>query len=270
MHGGNGGAAVDVHGQIEPAVRGDGACVQCHDAIGRDVAAHTKHDPSGSGSRCLECHMPRTVYGIAEVHRSHRIRSPDPAAEAEAGEPGACTLCHLDRSPAWAARERARLWPDPPRAPAARPDGVSTDLPDSIASVLAGDAVQRAVFASAMGRTDAPIAARDKAFLRVHLAVTLGDAYPSVRWLAQRSLEALERELPIGLAPALESFDFSDGAKSRRAVVLELLDLVAARSRASLAPPADGLLLRRDGSPDLPAIVPLIERQLGRAISIGE
>jgi hypothetical protein len=270
MHGANEGRDVDVHGQIEPSMRGDRACVQCHDAIGRDVAAHTKHDPARSGSRCLECHMPRTVYGIAEVHRSHRIRSPDPAAEAEAGVPDACTLCHLDRSPAWAARERARMWGGPERAPASRPDGASTELPDSIASVLAGDAVQRAVFAAAMGRTDAPIAPADKAFARVHLAVTLGDAYPSVRWLAQRSLEALERELPIGLAPALASFDFTEGPESRRKTVLDLLDLVAARSRAALAPAKDGLLLRPDGAPDLPAIVPLTERQLGRAISIGE
>jgi hypothetical protein len=259
-----------VHGQVEPAMRGDRACVQCHDAIGKDVAAHTKHEAAGSGSRCLECHMPRTVFGVAEVHRSHRIRSPDPAAEAEAGEPDACTLCHLDRSPAWAARERSRLWGTPGRAPASRPDGASTDLPDSIASVLSGDAVQRAVFAKAMGRSDAAVAPRDKAFLRVHLAVTLGDAYPSVRWLAQRSLEDLEGELPTGLASALESFDFTDGSGSRRKAVLELLDLVAARSRASLALPAAGLLLRPDGAPDLSAIVPLTERQLSRAISIGE
>jgi hypothetical protein len=267
MHGGPG---VDVHGQIDPAMRGDEACVQCHDAIGRDVAAHTKHDAKGSGSRCLECHMPRTVYGIAEVHRSHRIRSPDPAADAEAGEPDACTLCHLDRSPVWAARELARLWGKPAREPASRPDGASTDLPDSIASVLAGDAVQRAAFASAMGRPDAALAPREKAFLRVHLAVTLGDAYPSVRWLAQRSLEALERELPIGLGVALDAFDFTEGPERRRARVLELLDLVAARSRASLATPGAGCLLRPDGAPDLSAIVPLTERQLGRAISIGE
>ncbi len=270
MHGANEGRDVDVHGQIEPSMRGDRACVQCHDAIGRDVAAHTKHDPARSGSRCLECHMPRTVYGIAEVHRSHRIRSPDPASEAEAGVPDACTLCHLDRSPAWAARERARMWGGPSHAPASRADGASVELSDSITSVLAGDAVQRAVFAAAMGRMDAPLDPKEKAFLRVHLAVTLGDAYPSVRSLAQRSLEALERELPIGLAPALASFDFTDGAESRRKVVLELLDLVAAKSRAALAPSKPGFLLRPDGAPDLPAIVPLTERQLGRAISIGE
>jgi hypothetical protein len=93
----------DVHGMIEPELRGDRACTQCHEEIARDVRAHTHHDPAGAGSRCLECHMPRMVYGIVDIHRSHRIESPDVARDVEAGRPNACTSCHTGETALWAA-----------------------------------------------------------------------------------------------------------------------------------------------------------------------
>jgi hypothetical protein len=260
----------DVHGQVEPAMRTNQACVQCHAVIGRDVAAHTKHASGSSGSQCMECHMPRMVYGVVEIHRSHRIEIPDAKRDAEGGRPNACTLCHLDKSPLWTAREMTRMWGREFAAPSARLDRAPLDLADSIASLLAGDAVQRAVYAKAMGRNDAAIAPEDKLFLRLHLAVTLGDGYPSIRWIAQRSLAELERENPIGLGPALDKLDHMAGQEARREAVFGMLKLVSEHSHGKLRPAFDGSLVRSDFSLDLDAVIRLTNLQGERIISIGE
>jgi predicted CXXCH cytochrome family protein len=264
MHGG------DVHGQLEPRMRTNDACTQCHEEIGRDVAAHTHHRADSSGSACLDCHMPRIVYGIVDLHRSHRIENPDPAHDAEAGRPNACTLCHLDKSATWAAQETARLWKLPERVPASRPDGAPIEMADALASLYSGDAVQRAVFARAMGRPEAALAPRDKIALRTALTTTLGDAYPSIRWLARKSLIALEEELPLGLGAELAAFDPASDEPTRRAAAIAIFERTAALAPARLAPPAAGSLVRADFRPDLPAIVEALNRQARRVISIGE
>lgn len=260
----------DVRGQLEPAMRTNHACTQCHTDIGRDVAAHTKHGADSSGSACLECHMPPMVYGVVEIHRSHRIEIPDAKRDAENGRPNACTLCHLDKSALWTAQEMARAWGPRYVAPAFRLDKAPLDLADSVASLLAGDAVQRAVYAKAMGRADAALAPVDKGFLRLHLAVTLGDGYPSVRWIAQRSLEALERELPIGTREFLENIDHMDGPAARREALFGMLRQIAEHSRAQLRVTPAGLFVRADFTLDLEAIIQLTNLQGERSISIGE
>ena len=264
MHGG------DVRGQIEPRMRGNAACLQCHEAIARDVSAHTKHGADSSGSVCMDCHMPRMVYGVIELHRSHRIENPDPALAAEKGRPSACTLCHLDKSPLWAARETSRLWDLPLREPTSRADGASLELSDALASILCGDAVQRAAYAAAMGRSEAALAPRDKGFVRVLLAVTLGDAYPSVRWLAQRSLEALERELPLGIGAQLARIDHTVGQEQRRRDVIACLESLAKLAPGRLAAPAPGLLVTPEFRAELEALITLMNHQEKRAIAIGE
>jgi hypothetical protein len=260
----------DELGNLTPPMRGNGACLQCHGELGRDLAAHTHHGPDSSGSQCMECHMPRVVYGVVEIHRSHRIEIPDAAGDAEAGRPNACTLCHLDQSPRWAARETARLWNRTPREPASRADHAPLDLPDSVASVLAGDAVQRAVWAKAMGRADAAVKAEDKAFLRLHLAITLGDGYPSIRWIAQRSLTSLEAELSLGLGPLLSSIDHQEGQEARRASLFAVLKALAALAPGKLSPPLAASFARGDFTLDLEAVIRLTDLQGERSISIGE
>lgn len=260
----------DVHGMIEPEKRGNQACLQCHAEIGRDVKAHTKHAPQSSGSACLECHMPRMVYGVVEIHRSHRIEVPDAKRDAEGGRPNACTLCHLDKSPLWTAQEIARLWGREQQLPAFRRDKAPLELADSVASLLSGDAVQRAVYAKAMGRADSALDPRDKAFVRLHLAVTLGDAYASVRWIAQRSLQTLEREFPIGTAEYLRTIDHMAGPEARRAALFGMLELIAERSRDRLHTAPAGFFVGGDFIMDLEAIIRLTDLQGERSISIGE
>ncbi len=260
----------DRAGQLAPEMRGDAACTQCHSEIGRNVAAHTHHRTGSSGSACLDCHMPRMVYGVLEIHRSHRIEIPDPAHDAETGRPDACTLCHLDRSLRWAASSMREWWGERYRLPERRANGAPLELADALASLVCGDAVQRAVYAQALGRSTAALAPADKAFARAALAFTLGDGYPSVRWMAQRSLHALECELPTALAARVDAFDHLAAAEVRRAGALEILDGLPAALRGRLRPPRDGLLMDSEFRADLEAYVKLADLQSSRVIAIGE
>jgi HEAT repeat protein len=78
-------------------------CTRCHEAIGKDVSAHTRHEESSAGSSCVECHMPRNVLSIKAKIRDHGIGLPAPENTERHGIPNACNNCHQDRTPAWAA-----------------------------------------------------------------------------------------------------------------------------------------------------------------------
>ena len=250
MHGG------DPKGMIYESMRGNRACVQCHQDIGADVAGHTMHAVDSSGSQCLDCHMPKIVYGILETHRSHLIEVPDPARDAEQGRPNACTMCHLNRSPLWAADEMKRLWGDAYRRPSFRQDKAPLEMSDAVASLLAGDPVQRAVYASAAGRAGRTL--EDPGQIHATLAVTLGDGWPSVRSFAQRSLETYD-DLPAELRATVGEWDHTL-AEERGAMARAILDY-----------------LSRQGVSEVPTyltddqrLLALLELQEGRIISIGE
>ncbi len=265
MHGG------DPHGMIEPELRGDRACTQCHDEYSslEALEAHTHHSATSSGSRCLDCHMPRMIYGILDVHRSHKIEVPDVRRDVEAGRPNACTLCHLDWSPLQAATEAARLWGGEPQLPRSRPDGVSLDVSDAVASLLAGDAVQRVVFAKAFGRTDTPRGATQRAVDRAVLAATLSDAYPSIRWRAEQSLRALEATHPTGILAALATYDVYADTEARKHATFGVWDRIS-QAEQSLRAPESSPFVGPDLRVDSGAIVALLQLQSRRVISIGE
>jgi len=266
-----------VHGNLTNAMRGNQACVQCHEEIGRDPEAHTHHEPKSSGSQCMECHMPRMVYGILEIHRSHRIEIPDPARNAAKARPDACTLCHLDKSLVWAAEKRNELWGLEGSIPTKRRDKAPIDLADGIASLQAGDALQRVVYAKAFARKDGPIAVEDKGFLRAHLLAMLNDAYPSLRQIARQSLITLEKEEPIGLLDSLEAFDpswtvgsLAEDMERRKRSSLSLMREFSQKAKGHLAAPTAGLLLDPQFRLDLPRVIALLKLQSKHVISIGE
>ncbi|MBL8899403.1 MAG: hypothetical protein JNM84_17330 [Planctomycetes bacterium] len=260
-------------GQLAPEKPGDALCTSCHAEIGREVAAHTKHAPESSGSRCVECHMPRIAYGILDLHRSHRIEVPDPKRDAELARPNACTLCHLERSSTWAVQERARLWGLDATPPASRGDGAPLELPDALAQLFAGDAVQRAAAARALGRRDAATPPRERAAQVTALLLTLGDGYPSIRWIAKRSLLELEAQLSLGLGTELEQFDTLRGLEERRRRIEGLLEAFARRAPARFeAPRAEHPLLGADFRWKRERVLPLLDLQTAksRILSIGE
>ncbi len=81
----------------------DKSCVDCHGAFAEPtaVAAHTHHEPGTSGSRCMNCHMPRINEGLQEMVRTHRIFNPTHKGMIESNQPNACNLCHLDKPIDW-------------------------------------------------------------------------------------------------------------------------------------------------------------------------
>ncbi len=162
----------------------DAACVQCHADLDAGLDAHTRHAPESTGSRCQNCHMPHTVYGLLKSIRSHWIDSPSAQTTVETGRPNACNLCHLDRPLGWAADHLASGWGQ--ARPALSPD--EETVAEGIRWALTGNAHQRGMIAWHFGWPDADAASGDdwKAYFLAHL---LDDPYPAVRYVAARSLE---------------------------------------------------------------------------------
>ena len=264
MHAGN------AAGQLAPDRLGDRACTQCHAAIARNVGAHTHHAPASSGSRCVECHMPRIVYGVLDIHRSHRVEVPDVARDVEGGRPDACTACHADRNAAWAADRMRDFWGARFRRPAARPDGVALETPEALASLHAGDPVQRAVSMAAIGRPDSGVPAGARGFALANALVGLGDAYGAVRFLARRSAISLDRSLNLGIERDLAAYDVQAGRDVRDPALQALLQRFAAAARDRLPPPPEACSSNRDWQLDLDRIRPLLGSQGQHVISVGE
>jgi len=111
----------DVHGTTQSAdlVRPTPAlCLGCHTPGGRNgpraaaVEQHTHHPAGSPGSDCVNCHMPKIEQTIGDVMvRSHTFRFISPVLTEEAGVPNPCTLCHTDKTDAWAIAE-LKKWPE--------------------------------------------------------------------------------------------------------------------------------------------------------------
>ncbi len=264
MHGG------DVHGQIEPHMRSDQACTQCHSEIAADVRSHTHHDPAGAGARCLDCHMPHMVYGVVDIHRSHRIEIPDTRRDVEGGRPHACTQCHADRDALWAADRMREWWGERYQRPRSRLDGAALDAPEALASLHAGDAVQRAVYAWRLGRPESALDEHSRAAAALNLIVTLGDGYPSVRVIARRSLLALDERAGLGLRARLERYDPLAPPDERTRVLYELLEAAPRTLTPQLSQRAGTMMIDVHGQLDLERVRALLELQSTHVISIGE
>jgi predicted CXXCH cytochrome family protein len=82
---------------------GNAVCVQCHAAVKYDAPAHTLHAAGSTGAQCAACHMPTRDYMVIDPRHDHSIRIPRPDLSAKLQTPNACTDCHRDRNPSWAA-----------------------------------------------------------------------------------------------------------------------------------------------------------------------
>ncbi len=102
---------------------GDAVCTQCHSPAGNpdfptlrladyDDPAHHFHEPGTAGASCTSCHAPERVYMGNDWRADHSFRVPRPDLADATGAPDACTTCHADRDPAWAAAEIAARFPD--------------------------------------------------------------------------------------------------------------------------------------------------------------
>ena len=82
-------------------IEGNGLCAQCHAAARYEAKSHRLH-VSGSGSACVDCHMPARTYMKVDDRRDHSFSVPDPGLTIRYGIPNACNDCHRDRTAAWA------------------------------------------------------------------------------------------------------------------------------------------------------------------------
>ena len=223
------------------AGRGDAVCASCHEALAADPARHSRHAAGSEGSRCMNCHMPYTTYGLLKAIRSHQISSPDVAATIETGRPNACNLCHLDRTLAWTA-DTLETWFDRPRP--ALPASESRTA-SSILAILQGDAGQRALAAWHFGWGPAIEASGGAAWMRPFLAHLLDDPYDAVRFVAARSLRAelAERLVVDPTAEHAPPYDFLASADARASARAAWLDRLADAKLPST--PRDAALLRQ-------------------------
>ena len=82
-------------------MKGDAVCLQCHAGTYAE-AAHTHHEGEAAPS-CVACHMPARKFMVVDRRHDHAFRVPRPDLSAKLGVSNACTDCHKDKSPAWAA-----------------------------------------------------------------------------------------------------------------------------------------------------------------------
>lgn len=170
--------------QLALEMGGDQACTQCHSADKYDEK-HTHHDLASSGSRCYNCHMPHTSYGLMKANRSHQLFSPDVAKDEAAGRPNACNLCHLNETLDWTANHLESWYG------IEKPEFNQTDssLATGVNWALRGDAGTRALVAWHMGWQPAIDASKPDWMAR-YLMHLLTDPYDVVRYIAGKSLKA--------------------------------------------------------------------------------
>ncbi len=93
-------------------------CLTCHGPakeIGPKYALlseHTHHDALSTGSRCIECHMPKTgENAVPNEARNHTFNFISPAATIKFGLPNSCNTCHTDKTPQWALESVEKWYP---------------------------------------------------------------------------------------------------------------------------------------------------------------
>lgn len=188
-----------VEGQVKAGARSGETCGRCHAEIAAAPQVHTRH--RSDSTDCLDCHMPRTSYGLLGAIRSHTISSPSADATLTTRRPLACNLCHLDRSLTWAAQMlerdfalRAPAELSTPCSPDEVDEGALRCVPAGGAWLFAGDAGLRALGAWHFGweRAFAPPWASTALE-----ALSEGDPYPAVRLIAERARKGREPSDPV-------------------------------------------------------------------------
>ncbi len=93
---------------------GNALCLQCHSGE-LNTPAHHFHTMEGTGSSCVECHMPAQNFMVVDSRRDHSLRIPRPDLAKKLGTPDACTNCHTDQTQDWAAENFKNWWGAGPR-----------------------------------------------------------------------------------------------------------------------------------------------------------
>ena len=225
--------------QLDHTKLGNASCLECHGSYATSIEAHTHHPADSSGSECLNCHMPNTVYGLLKQSRSHQIDSPSVANTLLSTRPNACNLCHLDKTLAWTATQLEDWY--------GMESPELTDLDHLFVSfaalqALRGDAGLRAMGAWHMGWPPA-LEASGADWQVPILAQLLEDPYTAVRYIAVKSLLARpgfdDLELDHLAGPEAR-------AEAARAVLERWDEQVPAAERSR----GEAILIHSDGRPN--------------------
>lgn len=95
----------DCHEPHSSKVRFEGntLCARCHSPTIFDTPRHHFHEMGTQSAACVSCHMPARGYMVVDPRRDHSLRVPRPDLTRRLGTTDACTMCHADRVPEWAA-----------------------------------------------------------------------------------------------------------------------------------------------------------------------
>jgi predicted CXXCH cytochrome family protein len=201
---------------------GNAVCGQCHQSTRYDTKDHHFHPPSSLAGQCVNCHMPATTYMVVDPRRDHSFRVPRPDLTVAIGTPNACSGCHRESTPRWAADAVAK-WYGPQRRNEPHYgealDAAQRTKPGAARGLIAvvGDPDQPAIVrATAIAMLPQyPGRAADEAVRRA-----LRDADPLVRHAAVAAHEAMPAEQAAApLAPLL--------GDPSRAVRIEAARLIA-------------------------------------------
>ena len=268
VHGG------DPRGMISPGMRTKQACLQCHNEIGNDIPAHTKHTASSSGSDCYSCHMPKIVYGVLTVHPTHRIQSPDPSRAWQYKMPEACTVCHTNATAKWAAQNMASQYGK--TAPTV-PEGADWNVAENVRALLGGDVVQRAIAAMAFSDERSYIEdPRARLWCVPFLLITAEDSYPAIRHFAFRSIQTLiaraaEVDSSIGQSTrSLPPFDPQASAERRREALSAWRAWWSSLDKSSIPHPGRAVPLDDRLEPNRSVVDRLLSQRDNSVVSIGE
>lgn len=101
----NGVTCMDCHEphSLQLRAASNALCTRCHNAAEFDTQKHHRHVAGGKGAQCVTCHMPTQNYMVIHARQDHSLRVPRPDLSQSLGSPNACTQCHADKKPAWAA-----------------------------------------------------------------------------------------------------------------------------------------------------------------------
>lgn len=165
----------------------DASCIRCHNQFkdAHAVAGHTHHSVESSGSRCMNCHMPRINEGLQAVVRTHTIFSPTNAAMLEANHPNACNQCHLDKPINWTLKSLKEWY-----GKSFSEQKLSEAYPDRSQSMAAGWLKSKHE-AVRLVAADSILRAKDHAFLS-ELIDMLDDPFLINRQFTQRGLEEMQ------------------------------------------------------------------------------
>ena len=89
---------------------GNAVCARCHLPGKFDSSSHHHHTSPGPGSRCVDCHMPTTNFMVVDARHDHSMRIPRPDLTLKIGSPNACSKCHAENPPRWAADWAVKWW----------------------------------------------------------------------------------------------------------------------------------------------------------------